>query len=125
VTYVLIAEGPIAVAGLAVLGLFALWLVVDYPAGAIGLMTLSILVPNGVALYFGPAVPLLTFQRAMLLLLVVTIVFHVPVRFLALAWTAAGLMLKDAVRSSRWRLLPGYFAVLRTIVRGLLRVRGL
>lgn len=86
VTYVLIAEGPIAAGGLAVLGLFTLWLVVDYTAGAIGLMTLSILVPNGVALYFGPALPLLTFQRAMLVLLVVTIVFHIPARFLAALW---------------------------------------
>ena len=86
VTSVLLSGGPLAAAGVTVLGLFALWLVVDYRAGAIGLMTLSVLVPNGVALYFGPALPLLTFQRAMLVLLVVIIVFHVPARFLAALW---------------------------------------
>jgi GT2 family glycosyltransferase len=45
--------------------------------------------------------------------------------YVALAWTAIGLMLKDAIRPSRWRVLPGYLAGLRTIVRGLLSVHAL
>ena len=45
--------------------------------------------------------------------------------YVALAWTAVGLILKDAVRPSRWRLLPGYLMGLRMIVRDLLRVRAL
>ena len=45
--------------------------------------------------------------------------------YVALCWTAVGLILKDAVRPGRWRLLPGYFAGLRIIVRGIFEVRAL
>ena len=86
VTAVLASGDAVAAAGLAVVGLGALWLVLDYTTGTIGLVTLSVLIPNGIALYFGPTLPLVTFQRVMLALLVVTILFHVPARFLAALW---------------------------------------
>ncbi len=46
-------------------------------------------------------------------------------RYVALAWTTVGLILKDAARPSRWHLLPGHFLGLSMIVGGLLRGRAL
>lgn len=44
--------------------------------------------------------------------------------YLALIWTTIGLILRDAVRPSRWRLVPGYCRGLREIARGLASQSG-
>jgi len=77
-TLVMGVGDPMAASGVAIVGLAALWLAVDFRAGAIALIAASVLIPNGVALYFGPTVPLLTFQRLMLVVLVVAALVHTP-----------------------------------------------
>lgn len=81
-TLVLGVGDPVAASGVAVVGLSALWLAVDFQAGAIALIAASVLIPSGVSLYFGPTVPLLTFQRVMLVVLVAAALAHAPGRFL-------------------------------------------
>ena len=73
---------PVAAGGVAIVGLSALWLALDFQAGTIALIAASVLIPNGVALYFGPTLPLLTFQRMMLVVLIVAALAHAPGRFL-------------------------------------------
>ncbi len=90
-TYLLGSASVLAAAGLIVVGLFALGLIVDFTGGTIALLAASILVPNGVALYFGPSVPLLTFQRVMFLLLLGAVLLHVPGAFVRALWQAPGI----------------------------------
>ena len=100
-TRLLITVGPLAALGIVVVGLFGAWLLLDFTAAAIGLFVASLLVPNGVALYFGPNVPLLTLQRAMFALLVAGAFLHAPLRFTTALWTAP-----------RTRLLLGMMLIL-------------
>ncbi len=150
-TYVLATGDPLAAVGIVVVGLAAMWLVVDFESGAIALLAGSLLVPNGVALYFGPSLPLLTFQRVMFLLLVGAALAHGPVRFIRGLWRTPGIALLwgmvaamgiatvlsiDPVASTREFLteraigLPFYFAVVwlalpdREAAAKLLRVVG-
>ena len=81
-TIVLGMGDPVAATGVVLLGLAVVWLGLDFQAGAIALIAASVLIPNGVALYFGPTLPLLTFQRAMLVVLVLAALAHAPGRFL-------------------------------------------
>ena len=89
-TYLLTTGNVLAATGLIATAMFVVALVLDFSAGAIWLLALSVLVPNGVALYFGPAVPLLTFQRVMLVLLVTVALAHGPGVLIRAAWDAPG-----------------------------------
>ena len=82
-TIVLSVGTPVAASGVVVLGFAVLWLLVDFQAAAIALIAGSVLVPNGVALYLGPTLPLVTFQRVMLLLLVAAALAHAPGRYVS------------------------------------------
>jgi hypothetical protein len=85
-TCLLAAENPLAAAGVVLVGLGALWLLLDFSVGATALFTASLLIPSGVSLYFGTALPLLTFQRAMLVLLVGCAIIHNAPGFLSALW---------------------------------------
>jgi len=82
-TLVLGVGDAVAASGVVLVGLAALWLALDFQAGAIALIAASVLIPNGVSLYFGPTLPLLTFQRVMLVVLVAAALTHAPGRFVS------------------------------------------
>lgn len=81
-TIVLGVGDPVAATGVVLVGLAVVWLALDFQAGAIALIAASVLIPNGVALYFGPSLPLLTFQRMVLVVLVAAALAHAPGSFL-------------------------------------------
>lgn len=87
-TLVLGVGDPVAASGVAIVGLATVWLTIDFRAGAIALIAASVLIPNGVALYFGPTLPLLTFQRLTLVVLVVAALTHAPSGYLATLFAA-------------------------------------
>ncbi len=90
-TYLLGSGSVLAALGLTVVGLFAIWLAADYTSAAVALLAAGVLVPNGVALSFGAAIPLLTFQRVMLLLLVGVALVHAPARWFRGLWHTPGI----------------------------------
>ncbi len=87
-TVIMSVGDPVAASGVAIVGVAAVWLTIDFRAGAIALIAASVLIPNGVALYFGPTLPLLTFQRLMLVVLVLAALAHTPSGYLETLFTA-------------------------------------
>jgi len=86
-TTLLAAGYSLAACGLVLVGLGALWLLLDFSAGATALFAASLLIPSGISLYFGTAFPLLTFQRVMLVLLVAVALVHNAPGYLSALWT--------------------------------------
>lgn len=92
-TYVLATGDGLAAAGIVVVGLAATWLIADFSRGAVALLAGSLIIPNGVSLYFGPSLPLLTFQRVIFLLLVLAAVIHAPTEYARSLFRAPGIVL--------------------------------
>src|SRR5690242_5680418 len=86
-TTLMAAGYSLAAGGLVVVGLGAIWLLADFSAGATALFAASLLIPSGISLYFGTALPLLTFQRVMLVLLVAVVLVHNASGYLSALWS--------------------------------------
>ncbi len=91
--WVFAVAGPVAGMGAAFVSVLFLWALLDFEHALIGLLVISILIPNGVSVSLGPRLPLVTFQRVMLVLLTAAALVHGPARALAALWQAPGIKL--------------------------------
>jgi len=93
-TVILVEGNAVGAIAAALFGVLLLCMAIDLTTGSIALLAVSILVPTGVALYFGPTLPLVTFQRLTFLMLLGGVAFHAPIRYLeAIVTTPRNLLL--------------------------------